>query len=90
MLIDTHCHVEKAEYDNIDDMIKKILKTDVKILIVSGYDVPSSIEAIKLAHHYHNVYATVGFHPHNIIEIKESDYHYFDEWLKDSKVIGVG
>ncbi len=90
MLIDTHCHLEKKEYKNVDDMVKKIFKTDVKILIVSGYDVKSSIEAIKLAHRYDNVYATVGFHPHNILEIKETDYNYFDEWLKDSKVVGVG
>lgn len=90
MLIDTHCHLEEQEYGDLELLIKQILETDVKILIVSGYDVNSSEEAIKLAKTFKNVYATVGFHPHESSKIREEDYDLFDRWMLEQKVIGIG
>jgi TatD DNase family protein len=90
MLIDTHCHLDEKEYNDLDSLIVNIFKSDVKILIVSGYDVESSNKAIALAHKYNNIYATVGFHPNDCKDIVENDYSNFDKWLKDEKVIGIG
>jgi TatD DNase family protein len=90
MLIDTHCHLEKKEYKNLETLLKDIFNTDVKIVIVSGYNVESSIQAISLAHDYNNIYATVGFHPNDCTNLTESDYAYFDDWLQDEKVVGLG
>jgi TatD DNase family protein len=90
MLIDTHCHLEKKEYENLDKSVQEILMSDVKAIVVSGYDVKSSIAAIELAHKHKNVYATVGFHPQDSGDIGEQDYTYFDQWLLDEKVVGVG
>ena len=90
MLIDTHCHLDEKEYDNLDELIKGSHEFDIKRLVVSGYDVKSSYEAVALAHKYSNVYATVGFHPHDSGEIQEQDYKRFDEWMKDKKVVGIG
>jgi TatD DNase family protein len=90
MLIDTHCHLERKEYKDLDTLLSGIFSTDVKIVIVSGYDVESSIQAVSLAHNYNNVYATVGFHPSDCKNLIESDYDYFNTWLKDEKVVGVG
>jgi TatD DNase family protein len=90
MLIDTHCHLEKKEYEILDNLIDNILNSDVKIIVVSGYDVASSLEAIELAHRFHNIYATVGFHPHDCKDIKDDDYKLFNNWLIDDKVVGVG
>lgn len=90
MLVDTHCHLEFDEYVDLDHMIEEIIKSDVKILVVSGYDVKSSIAAIALAHKYKNIYATVGFHPHDSGSITEQDYARFDEWLLDDRVVGIG
>ena len=33
MMIDTHCHLEKKDYDNLDEVIKKM---DDNIIITSG------------------------------------------------------
>jgi TatD DNase family protein len=90
MLIDTHCHLDEKEYNDLDNLIVDIFKTDVKMMIVSGHDIESSNQAIELAHKYSNVYATVGFHPNDCKDIIKTDYNNFDEWLKDEKVIGIG
>lgn len=90
MLIDTHCHLEKKEYDDLDKTIEKIFESDTKFLIVSGYDLVSSEEAINLAHRYKNIYASVGFHPSECNIISNKDYNRLEELLNDSKVIAIG
>ncbi|MFA5407334.1 MAG: TatD family hydrolase [Bacilli bacterium] len=90
MLIDTHCHLDEEQYETLDVLMGKIASSQVKAIIVSGYDTKSSNEAIALAHKYNNVYATVGFHPCDSGLISESEYSNFDKWLKDDKVVAVG
>lgn len=90
MLIDTHCHLEKEEYDDVNSLIDDIFQGEVGILVVSGYDVKSSKEALALAHKYNNIYATVGFHPHECTTISRDDLKLLDEWLEDEKVVGLG
>ena len=87
MLIDTHCHLD--EIDNIDEIINEINEEKI-IIIVSGYDIKSSNQAISLANKYNNVYATVGFHPHECNNIKEEHYNLFDKWFANPKVVGLG
>ena len=35
MYIDTHCHLDSKDYDNVEDVIKRV---ENNILIVSGVD----------------------------------------------------
>ena len=37
MYIDTHCHLEKSDYDDIDLVIKENREAGVSKIIVSGY-----------------------------------------------------
>lgn len=90
MLIDAHCHLEEKDYSNLDEFINKVFESDVKAIIISGYDVNSSQNAINLAHKHHNIYATVGFHPNDCGELSDSDYEKLKEWLNDKKVVGIG
>ena len=90
MLIDTHCHLGEEENDNFEKLMNNILISDLKYIVVSGYDLESSVKAVELAHKYDNVYATVGFHPHDSKNVNDSDYEMFDSWLLDNKVVGVG
>ncbi len=90
MLIDTHCHLEKKEYDDLEKTIEKIFESDTKFLIVSGYDLTSSEEAVNLAHRYKNIYASVGFHPSECNSISNDDYIRLEELLKDSKTVAIG
>ena len=51
-MIDTHCHLEKKDYDNLDEVIKKM---DDNIIITSGVDKQTNIECINLSEKYKNV-----------------------------------
>ncbi len=90
MLIDSHCHILKNEYSNPDKVIKESFKSGVDKLIINGYDLESSIEAVALANKYENVYAAVGIGPENIDDLKESFIDKINELSKLKKVVAVG
>lgn len=90
MLIDTHCHLEKNEYKNLEELIAKIFKSDIDKIIINGYDVASNQEALDSAEKYKNVYAAVGFHPEMVNEIKEQDYKILEKQILHKKVVAVG
>lgn len=89
-MIDTHCHLESVDYDNIDVIISKCLECGVDKLIVSGHDVISCEEALDLASKYENVYVTLGILPDVIDKIDEEDLNKLDAMLNNKKVVGVG
>jgi TatD DNase family protein len=91
MLIDTHVHLNSHQFNNdVDEVIKRALANDVKIMIVVGFDHKTNQRAIELAEQYDFIYATVGFHPTDAKKIKESDKEQLLPLLKHPKVVGIG
>lgn len=83
MYIDTHCHLEKKEY-NIDEIIASI---EDNIVIVSGYNDESNIEVIELIEKYSNVFGTIGIHPS---EVKTSNIDIIKKYVNHPKIVGIG
>ena len=73
MYIDTHCHLEKSDYDDIDLVIKENREAGVSKIIVSGYSRKSIKEALKYACQYSDVYLTIGYHPSEVLDVFDSD-----------------
>lgn len=84
MYIDTHCHLDSKECENVEQVIKNI---EDNIIIVSGYDDDSNIEVIELIEKYDNVYGTIGIHPS---EIEHSNIDIIEKYVNHPKIVGVG
>lgn len=89
MLIDSHCHILSTEYDDVDKVIQEITNSNI-LMIINGYDVSSSIEAVELAKKYKNVYASVGIGPENVDEITDKDIKKISDLLCNPKVVAIG
>ena len=89
-MIDIHCHLENKYYNNIEEIIEKCKKNNIEKIIVSGYDLESSIEAVELSNTYDNVYATIGYLPEVIYENKIDDIKELEKLIKLGKVVGIG
>lgn len=87
MLIDTHCHLSKKDYDNLEIVIKSMGNN---IMIASGFDNESNKEVIELIGKYKNIYGTIGIHPSEASTYKEEDLKYIEENICNSKIVGVG
>ena len=66
MIIDSHCHLLSMEYENVDEQVKMAIENGVTKMIINGYDLKSSMEAVSLANKYKEVYAAVGIGPENV------------------------
>lgn len=90
---DSHSHYndEKFEEDR-EEIIQKTYEEGVTKVICAGYDIPSSIKAIKLASFYPFLYAIVGISPNDITskEKKKEEMVQLEEIAQNSKVVGIG
>jgi len=91
MFIDTHCHLSKEYYGDLDQIIKKCQSSQVKTLIISGCDKKGIIEGLEIIKKYSDVYMTVGFHPSETNLTTEEDLIWLENIIKsNSKIIGIG
>ena len=92
-LIDTHCHLNKEYYENVETVIKEAVSDNVEYLIVSSCSPENWEENINLINKYKNVYLNISLHPEYGNE--EIDYDLYLEKMKkiiksNSKIIAIG
>ena len=87
MIIDTHCHLEKQYYENIDAIIQKM---QGNIIITSGVDYDTNLEVIKLCEKYDNVYGTLGYHPEEIESFSSNSIAFLEKFILHPKIVGIG
>lgn len=91
MLIDTHAHLnDEAFSQDVEKVVFDAQKEGVEKIITSGYDLNSSIEAIKLADKFENVYASIGFYPENSSEYNENTEKMLLKLAENPKVVAIG
>ncbi len=90
MLIDSHCHLLSSCYDDVKNEIEKAFFGGVDKIIINGYDVKTSTEAVKLANGYENVYAAVGIGPENVDGVTNYDIKKIKELSLNKKVVAIG
>ena len=91
MFIDSHCHIYYDAFNSdIEDVIIKAQDAGVEKLICIGVDLESSESFINLANKFENVYATIGFHPHES-KLAEPDFlNILSSMSEDPKVVAIG
>ena len=87
MMIDTHCHLSKKDYPDLENVIKRM---DKNIMIVSGADMQSNYEVIELCKKYPNIYGTIGIHPSEVDEYNKENIEWIEKQLKNPKIVGIG
>ena len=87
MYVDTHCHIIKQYYNNIDEVLDNASKAGVEKILICGYDLASNIEVLELAKKYDTVYAAIGFHP---TDLDSFDFSFLEEHINDDKVVALG
>ena len=85
-MIDTHCHIFREYYDNIDD----IIESTNGYMIVAGLDDKTNMEVIELVNKYDKVYGVIGIQPEEINKITSNSYKIIEDNLSNPKIIGIG
>ncbi len=90
-MIDTHMHLSMKEFDDDRSKILERFEQDgIECAVEVGYDIVSSMKAVKLAESNSRVYAAVGVHPHDAGKVQGDWLSFLKEMCKDSKVVAIG
>ena len=91
MIIDTHAHIDVADYDeDREAVIQRARKSGVQYMVNIGCDVESSYRSMELSEQYDFIYATAGIHPHDVKSIDADTYTHLRQLLLHPKVIALG
>lgn len=91
MLIDTHCHLDFAQFSgDRDAVIRRAKEAGVGYFVNIGATLDSSAASSELAAKYPEVYASVGVHPHDANSFKDDDLAKLKELAAKDKVVAIG
>jgi TatD DNase family protein len=91
MLFDTHVHLNADQFnEDRDVVIKRAEEAGVKYMVVVGFDRKTIPLAIEIAESYENIYAAVGWHPVDAIDMTEDDLRWIEELSQHPKVVAIG
>ncbi len=90
MFIDTHCHLSKEDYDDIDLVIKENRENGISKIVISGCTKDTICESILLSKKYPEVYVTIGYHPSEVSYVDYSLLEKLRIQLQEKKVVGIG
>ncbi len=93
MFVDSHAHLDGKQFNSDrEQVIARAREGGVETIVAIGNgDGPGTLDCgIRLAARYDFIYATVGIHPHEAAQAKDSDFDEMTELLKQPKVIAWG
>lgn len=90
-LIDSHAHLNDPRFaKDLPEVVSRAKQAGVDTIINVGYDLSSSLSAVKLAERYQGLWAVVGVHPHDAkswtTELRDS----LKELAQHEKVLAIG
>ena len=91
MYIDTHAHLQDSQLVfDVQNILQRAKESNVKKIICSSWNYPSSFSAVELANKYDCVFASIGVHPENCEEYSEQVEKDLIDLAKQNKVCAIG
>ncbi len=88
MMIDTHCHLDDARYEeDLEEVLKRSWDARVQGVLIPGADIEDLSRAQSIAHRFENVFFAAGVHPYHHGQYDEKIVR---DFLADPKCIAVG
>lgn len=85
-LFDTHAHYNDEKFDeDREELIQKMHEENITKIVVVGYDIKASKQAIEIAQKHNFIYAGVGIHPSDIEKTKEK----IDEQIQEIEILSA-
>jgi len=91
VLVDSHAHIGARRFDSDrDKVMERAREAGISFVFDVGSDLESSKTAIGLSQQYDEVYAVIGFHPHNASRMRSGDIERLAELTQQPKVVAIG
>ncbi|WP_413377023.1 TatD family hydrolase [Alkalihalobacillus sp. 1P02AB] len=91
MFFDTHVHLNADQFDDdLEEVIQRAERAGVKEMVVVGFDEKTINRALDLIEKYDYLYAAVGWHPVDAIDMTEKHLKWLEELAAHPKVVALG
>src|SRR5690625_1492580 len=91
MLFDTHVHLNARQFmEDREEVIQSAFDAGVKYMVVVGFDHETIPLAIEIAEQYDSIYAAIGWHPVDAIDMTDEDFKWIEELCSHPKVVALG
>lgn len=91
MLFDTHVHLNAHQYnEDVEEVIERAREVGVSYMVVVGFDEETIHKAMALTERYDFIYAAVGWHPVDAIDMTGKHLEWLEELAAHPKVVALG
>lgn len=90
-IFDSHSHYNDEKFNgDREKLIDEVYKSGITKLVVAGYDIKSSEEAIQMANKHEFIYATCGISPNDIDDLPTEYLEKVRKNALNKKVVAIG
>ncbi|WP_240377899.1 TatD family hydrolase [Bacillus piscicola] len=91
MLFDTHVHVNAEQFEeDASETIERARQAGVSWMNVVGFDPVTIEKALDFADTYDFIYASVGWHPVDAVDMTEEHLEWLEQLAAHPKVVALG
>jgi len=91
LLFDTHTHLDSYKFnEDREEVIRRAQEAGVGLMLNIGFNRETIPTTIALAEKYDFIYAAVGWHPVDSIDMLPADLHWIEELCSHEKVVAIG
>ncbi|WP_096186139.1 TatD family hydrolase [Evansella halocellulosilytica] len=91
MLFDTHVHLNADQFEtDTEETIARARDAGVKQMVVVGFDEKTILKAMELVESEEGLYAAVGWHPVDAIDLEQRHLDWIEQLAAHPKVVAIG
>jgi len=92
MLFDTHAHLDSPKFDiDREEVIARALEAGIDTIVNIGFNRETIPTTMALAEKYPFIYAAVGWHPTDAVDMRlEEDLAWIEKLCSHPKVVAIG
>lgn len=91
VLVDSHAHLELEPLVlDPESVVRRAAEAGVAAIVTVGIDLEDARQALAIADRFPNVFACLGFHPHNAQDMDDKSFAAMEELALHPKVKGYG
>jgi len=91
VLCDSHCHLQERRFKGeVERVVRDAREYGVGKILVPGWDLRSSKEAVAISERFDNVFAACGVHPHDAKFYNDYVEKEITKLAENKKVVGIG
>ena len=91
MIFESHAHYDDEAFDNDrEELLSGMREHGIETVINVAASLGSVKTSLALAHEYPDVYAAVGVHPSETLELNNESFEWLKTQVKDERCVAVG